>query len=602
MAIYSVHDIVKQPLSKYIFVNLSKDLDELKKNGGITKIQDFDKLMKYIMKSKTFISGKYNIDYIYKYTKFFTKILDLHPDNGLFSHEQLLYLFQNLCLDKEFLEKLIERNFILKYEYICIFLKTVFNSDINIDKNYKVHIIHILYRFISRINISDNEYNITEDLKIKSVYELLFSYEYSKMARYDSLSGCTLKIDRDYIQQILNKFKLYNVFFNFILTNISQINHCNIIDIPDEQHKLYEKYSLYHKLCILELYEILMNNDNEDKFKLNFNLLSDDDKTNLLCDVYKNCHIEIDDNDINDKYIDILNKYINRFDNSINYLQKLDFKIIVNNKFMHCKQWLLIINRFEKNVNFLTLNNLNETHKVLGKKGFIVLYKDEYNTQLLNKCIKINITKDVKDYLMNELQIQYDIDTYRYAIYTKDKNTVKFLLDNKYPACDKDLLFCPSDFKQILQNLFFERKILISDELLQNNYYMFKDLADDKFVNGDDKIYMNELRYKCENKFKEIFPFDTYHDNTQYSFYYDMAKNGELTLDRILNIHHLIGVNGFKHLIRLHMEFMTENKTENKLVENIIEKPKKNKKVIKRIIRKKIGDKIIENIEYIERD
>lgn len=120
MPIHSISDITKTPLSKYTLEQLNKDVYDFKQNilsgmAPIIKIQEFDKLMKYIMKSKTFIYKGYNYNNIYLYIQLFKNILTLHPDeNGLFNDEQFTYLFSNFCMDKLFLEQLNNRNFILQ--------------------------------------------------------------------------------------------------------------------------------------------------------------------------------------------------------------------------------------------------------------------------------------------------------------------------------------------------------------------------------------------------------------------------------------------------------------------------------------------------------
>jgi hypothetical protein len=88
---------------------------------------------------------------------------------------------------------------------------------------------------------------------------------------------------------------------------------------------------------------------------------------------------------------------------------------------------------------------------------------------------------------------------------------------------------------------------------------------------------MNNLDNKIQEEKNKIFPFNTYHNYTDWTFYYDLAKKGELTLNMICKIHHMVGATGIQNLIRLYMEF-------NKIEDKIEDKPKKNiKKVIKKV-------------------
>ena len=80
MPIFSVSDITNKPLSKYTKEDIIKDLDELKQNGGITKKQDFEKLMKYFMKKK--FKYVYRYESLNDYRNIYEKIYTLHLEGS----------------------------------------------------------------------------------------------------------------------------------------------------------------------------------------------------------------------------------------------------------------------------------------------------------------------------------------------------------------------------------------------------------------------------------------------------------------------------------------------------------------------------------------
>ena len=112
----TITDIVKKSLSKYSYIDIFKDLDELKNNGGITKQNEFDKLVKYFMKKSFRYCHLYIDEHYCNYRTIFDKIFDMHPSNEIFSETQLYFMFENILINKNILTKLLERKFIFNFK------------------------------------------------------------------------------------------------------------------------------------------------------------------------------------------------------------------------------------------------------------------------------------------------------------------------------------------------------------------------------------------------------------------------------------------------------------------------------------------------------
>ena len=179
-----------------------------------------------------------------------------------------------------------------------------------------------------------------------------------------------------------------------------------------------------------------------------------------------------------------------------------------------------------------------------------------YNTELLNKCVKLQFNKDMIDYLLKIKNINFNNETLRYAIYNKNLDVITHMLDNKYIGCDTDLLYLvDGQIKSHLLDLYKKYNILISDNVYKE--LMMRNLEVDYTycINGDNIKHMNQLDEQIKVEKNKIFPFNAYHNNTNLIFYYEIAKKGELTLEMISKIHHVVGATGIQHLIRLYMEF-----------------------------------------------
>jgi len=241
------------------------------------------------------------------------------------------------------------------------------------------------------------------------------------------------------------------------------------------------------------------------------------------------------------------------------------------------------------------IDDINETKTNIPLKIFEETYIGDYNTELLNKCIKYKL-KNILDYLLKTKQINFDNETFRQALYAKNIDVVKHMLENKYMGSDKDLLVVPPTyiyfFKELL-NLYKKYNILISDDVYKEFRINSKPIEMQYCINGDNKEHMDKLNNEVEIECKKIFPFDTYHNNTDYGFYYDMAKRGDLTLNIISKIHHVVGAEGIKHLVKLYMEF---NNIQNNQNQNNKDKIEENtpKKIVKKIV-KKVVKKVTEH-------
>ena len=67
----------------------------------------------------------------------------------------------------------------------------------------------------------------------------------------------------------------------------------------------------------------------------------------------------------------------------------------------------------------------------LDKTLFEQSYKGEYNTELLNRCIRYSFGQEMIDFLLKEKHIVFNSDTMRYSIYKQNLYVIEYLLDNK---------------------------------------------------------------------------------------------------------------------------------------------------------------------------
>ena len=590
MPIYSITDITKKPLSKYETHEIIKDLNELKQNGGITKVKDFDKLMTYFMKSKTFMKYIYSMDVANKYAQIFDTIIDLHPENGIFNDDQIVYLYQKPAINKSLIEKLVNRGYIMKYEHLLLYLTSISNINMyhnnndNLGANINNYIIKV---FVDRKHISDEEYvDITTYFDKDPDGDILFNYIYFTEATYIGF----LPIDKNYIRDFILKFRFFNIFYNKMV-NFTDSGICIPLSfvkliIRDEIANKYIDDCIFqnifnstvsNSLRILNYYEILLDPLLYKDFKSKYCNLDADLNTKFICNLYHDLYFTVEDS-IYAKYKDFFEYYDNRFNNLINEFKKINNKIILNNNLILSEYRTQICNKY--NIGNITIDNIDNSTKNITTDMFEKIYSGEYNTELLNKCIKLNFTETFINYLLKTKHIDFDNETSRYAIYNENISVITHMLDNKYIGSDKDLLYCvySGQFSMSLRQLYKKHNILISDDVYKQlklrNSYIDYDLC----INGEDINHMKKLDDEVDSEKQKIFPFDTYHDNTNYSFYYDMAKRGELTLDIICNIHHIIGVDGIKHLISIYMEH-NQNKSEEKIKTTV-------KKIVKKIVKK----------------
>jgi hypothetical protein len=611
MTIYSIADIVKKPLSKYKVDEILFDLDDLKQNGGITKINDFIKLMNYFMKSKTFtknMGNMGNVDTYIFYAEIFDKIIDMHPQNGIYMDYQMQYLCDNGIINKSLIEKLIHRGLKMKYIYIKSYLTVLQYEPICNKEETKTNINYIIKTFVDRKDIQEDEYlNIPEIYEITIESQILFNTVYFKQANYIMMADD----DKNYIRDFINKFRFFDKFYNKL------VNKHSVFEINDIEWKnnydIMNKYisdnifantlnlnNICKNLCILNYYEIMFDPIFQDKLESKFKNNDETFNTSFICFLYETFSFKIQ-TDIYIKYKDFFEFYTNKFSNIVDKFKKLNNKIILNNKLLNCKYYVDICKKYD--INKITINDINDTKSSLSPEIFELMYSGEYNTELLNKCIKLKYNKNLIDYFLKTKQINFNDETLRYAIYTHNLIVIQYMLDNKYNGKDTDLLYAESgQFSIDMRKLYKTYNILISDEVYKELRLRQYNILYDMCINGDDIEHMKKLDEQINQEHIKIFPFNTYHDNTDWTFYYDMAKNGELTLEIITKIHHVVGATGIKHLVRLYMEFNQFNQLneqKNNTIQNIIENNKspemqteKPKKIVTKIV-KKIVKKVV---------
>lgn len=601
MPIQSIADIVKKPISKYSIEDIIKDLDELKQNGGIIKIRDFDKLMAYFMKSKSFIKNIYYIVKSFEYTQIFEKILDMHPENGIYTDEQMLYLCEKTIISKKLIETLVNRGYNMKYDHIALYLLGII--DMNMYSHYnsysydfiKENINYIIKAYVDRKNISSDEYvDISKYDKIESY--ILFRPYYFKQALNVEMDHS----DKNFMKDFIVKFKYFDKFYDHLICYEQRgivlqftSNHDWVVrnefinkymDDPVFINSIINDRDIYQKLLGLDYYDIILDSVFETEFNNKYLNINDDHNTNFICNFY-NYFYSVVDTDIYDKFKDFFEYYNKKFDNIVERLKKINNRITLNNYLINCKNYKKICETYS--LEKLYIENINSSTRNIDINTFEKMYSGEYNTELLNKCIKLHFNEELINFLLKNKQINFDNKTLRYAIYTQNLNVITHMLDNKYIGSDKDLLYVVEGgyFSKDLRNLYKKYNILISDEVYKEFKMRKFDISYDLCINGDDEEHMKKLDEQVEIERKKIFPFDTYHNNTDYTFYYDMAKRGELTLDIISNIHHVVGADGIKHLVRLYIEF-----NQPKILQND-EKPKKIvKKIVKKVVKKSNND------------
>lgn len=601
MPIQSIADIVKKPISKYSIEDIIKDLDELKQNGGITKIRDFDKLMAYFMKSKSFIKNIYYIDKSFQYAQIFEKILDMHPENGIYTDEQMLYLCEKTIISKKLIETLVYRGYNMKYDHIALYLLGII--DMNMYSHYnnytydfiKDNINYIIKAYIDRKNISLDEYiYMSKYDKIESY--ILFRPYYFKQALNVEMDNS----DKNFMKDFIIKFKYFDKFYDHLICYEQRdivlqftSNHDWVvrnefinkyINNPVFINSVKNNLDIYQKLVGLDYYDIILDSVFETEFNNKYLNINDDHNTNFICNFYNYFYFVVD-TDIYNKFEDFFQYYNKKFDNIVERLKKINNKITLNNYLINCRNYKKICETYS--LEKLYIENINSSTCNIDIDTFEKMYSGEYNTELLNKCIKLHFNQKLINFLLKNKQINFDNQTLRYAIYTQNLDVITHMLDNKYIGSDKDLLYVIDDgyFSGELCKLYKKYNILISDEVYKEFRMRRNYISYDSCINGDDEEHMKKLDEQVEIERKKIFPFNTYNNNTDYTFYYDMAKRGELTLDIISNIHHVVGADGIKHLVRLYMEF-----NQPKMLQND-EKPKKIvKKIVKKVVKKSNND------------
>lgn len=574
MNIFSVNDIIKLPLSKYTEDKLIEDLDKLKQNGGITKKQDFDKLMKYLIKKKYRCVYSFNTPYLTKWRIIYEKVYDMYPE---FTDSQIYYLFQNLLINKALLINLIKNKFIFQFKYIYIFIKrlsfyAINNTDLN-NTDFEL-IYYIIDKFLDRTDIDPEEYNY-------------YVEEYKKLTIFTLNSYCkemkNIDFDKIYVKNFIVKLNLVEEFIEFYTEKLINVNDTiyNDFDYAEKNNinlEIFNRYFIGNKFHWFNIFDFIFT-DFHEKFKDKLISLDIDKFTTFVAVIFNIFCIEIYQTDY-DQYISFFDLYNKKFKELIENIKNIRKKININTigNFTNIKQ---ILEYFE--INALNLDDINKNTYLIGKILFEQYYKGEYNTELLNRFIKYSFGKEMLDFLLKEKNIPFNSDTLRYAIYKNNIYVIEYLLDNKYPASDKDFLYCNSGtFLKQMCDIYKKYNILMGDDVIRKIYFKIYGyrLNNEYYINGENTEHIQKILAECDEELKKIFPFSTYHNNIDYIFYYDMAKRGELTLDVILKMHHVIGTPGMKELIELYMEFNKSDNSDNSDKKKII------KKVVKKVVKK----------------
>lgn len=567
MPIFSVNDITAKTLSKYEYTDIINNLEELKQNGGITKQQDFNKLMKYFMKKK--FKNIFHYNNLDNYRNIYEKIYEMYSD---FSDSQLYYLFEHLLVNKELLIKLLVNNFQFNFRYIYIFLEKLLESNPSIDIKAREEINYIIDKFLERKLIEPEEYNF--DYNKKHSYQVFFNYckELNK-----------INFNKEYVKNFIIKLNFLDDFINHITTNLIHVVSNNFDDLLDFTKSnnisdvIIQKYSIHSKYFWFNIFDLIFT-DFYENFKIKLNSLSIDEFTTFIIVIHNIFCIGIDTINFN-LYNHFFENYNKKFDELIEKIKNIRSEI--NIKSMQNYNNIVEILKNFKLID-LYLDDICSKY-YFNKFIFQNCYKGEYNAELLNRCIKYKFNQEIIDYLLKEKNIDFNNETFRYSIFAENIVMIKYLLNNKYLASDKDLLYCVNG-GNFFKEMYMEYKkynILINDDTARELYFKFYKVTIPKeyYVNGDNDEHMNKLFEDCDKEFKKIFPYETYYNKTDYAYYYDIAKKGELTLDMILKIHHVVGTDGMKNLIRLYMEFNNINQ-QKKIVKRVI------KKVIKKVVKK----------------
>ena len=615
MTITNVSDFIKQSLSKLSDDDIIKNLKELKENDGITKIKDFDKIMYYFMKSKTFMKYIYVEYTTFKYIEIFEYILNMHPNNGIYDDEQMLYLCERGILNKLLLEKLINKGYILKYEHIVAYLSKIMEiNKYNHIETMKSNIRYIIQVFVNRKNIDEKEY--VDISKYQTICNdsgyILFDSLYFQQTECVNLD----ENDKNYIKKFIEKFNFFYQFYDRLMIsndvgivlpffNVNWDIKNNIIqkyyknkDIYDI--KIFEDFvkanKFYEKLIGLDFYEILLDPIFKWKFESRYKQLDTDLNSKFICNFYYNFEFYVAQN-IHDKYIEIFDYYNQKFDNVIDKLKNINNKITLNKELINSDFCDGICKKYD--IKKINMGDINESTKNININLFQIMYSGDYNTELLNKCVKLKFNKETINFLLITKRINFDNETLRYAIYTQNLDVITHMLDNKYIGNDTDLLHLVDggQFKTDLCNLYKKYNILISDNVYKELRMRNLEVNYQYCINGHDTNHMYDLDEQIKSEKLQIFPFNTYNSidwtfyydkakTIDWTFYYDKAKKGELTLEMITKIHHVVGATGIQHLLRLYMEFNKNNTnvnidtTDDNKIEN------KPKKIIKKIVKK----------------
>ena len=454
MPIFSVSDITNKPLSKYTKEDIIKDLDELKQNGGITKKQDFEKLMKYFMKKK--FKYVYRYESLNDYRNIYEKIYEMYPD---LSESQIYFLFKNLLVNKGLLVKLELNKFHFKFEYIHAFLNNL--SIYNI-KESKEDIYYIISKFVERENIDEKEYQIDYEKYNKLKCNIIFSYckEINK-----------INFDKKCVKNFIIKLDLSDDFINYITQDLTNTTFNDFedfgefvksINIPTN---IVRQHSIHNKIFWLNIFNMIFTEFNE-SFTDKLNLLSIDKFTSFIIVLFNIFCFSLSTQDY-ETYEIFLTEYNTKFDDLMNKIKNIRNKISINYNNANIHK---ILKHFV--INDLYLDDINKEHNNLDKTLFEQSYKGEYNTELLNRCIRYSFGQEMIDFLLKEKHINFNSDTMRYSIYKQNLYVIEYLLDNKYLASDKDFLNCNNGtFLKKMCEIYKKYNILISDDIARQLYF-----------------------------------------------------------------------------------------------------------------------------------
>ena len=516
---------------------LMKKLEKIKKIGPIKKYQIWKKLLSHIC------SSRYSV--LSTEQKYFKILLDILDEKFILKKIEYNKFLNNL----EYYN--LEDNNI-KQIYVELCKRSGIYDNIHLSKLIRINFNNRIKNFDKYISNYLESPSIEQ--KNKSLYNDEFIISEILMLLSDNDIINSIFNNDDLILKFINKFKnrkfldlFYNLTEFYDFTSIFKINKKDqdilLLTYLDTSTKIYNMY----------IDNIKKNKDEDDDeylyvYKQIFKI-----KNMKYKKEYKmiNDNLKIFENKLKEKlpylystsyyYID-MQSYYKVIDNTQNKDSK---KVMKTSNKEVCDFITYMLEIYKNSHELINQNNIDNFTSLKYFDKFIDLQNIE-NKNLIRTIINQKIYDGFGQHINLKLlsEIGFDNITLKNAMYSRDYNILKFLLDNKYNASSNDLLYIyqsfinynnskqeiPYDIEEILNlyisyNIFMDKDILTqfiknNDFPINYNFNIFKKFTiykdiDDKEFNSIIIEILEKTKYKNENTYMPYTNIDI-HDVRSY--------------------------------------------------------------------------------------